>query len=58
MELRPDYRVVYLAWHATAGAAHLAWMLMMVALLPWGLIGGLGENPDAVSYTEIKRAPA
>ena len=43
--------------HGTAGrAAHLARTLMMVALLPRGLIGGLGEDPDAVSYPESKHA--
>ena len=43
--------------HGTAGrAAHLARVLMMVALLPRGLIGGLGEDPDAVSYPESKHA--
>ena len=54
VELRPDYHVVHLAWHAAA--AHLARMLMMVALLPRGLIGGLGEDPDAISYPESKHA--
>ena len=39
-------------------AAHLARTLMMVALLPRGLIGGLGEDPDAVSYPESTRASA
>ena len=29
---------------------HLAWVLMMVALLLSGILGGLGENPGAVSY--------
>ena len=43
--------------HGTAGrAAHLARALMMVALLPRGLIGGLGEDPDAISYPESKHA--
>ena len=43
--------------HGTAGrAAHLARTLMMVALLPRGLIGGLGEDPDAISYPESKHA--
>ena len=28
-----------------------------VALLLRGLIGGLGEDPDAVSYPESKHAP-
>ena len=46
--------------HGTAGrAAHLARTLMMVALLPntcKGLIGGLGEDPDAVAYPESKDA--
>ena len=32
VELRPDYHVVHLAWHAAA--AHLAAMLMMVVLVP------------------------
>ena len=32
----------------------MARSLMMVALLPRGLIGGLGDNPDAVSYAESK----
>ena len=41
---------------ARAAASHLAWMLMMVALLPRGLIGGLGEDPDAVSYPESTHA--
>ena len=46
-----------LRMHGTAGrAAHLARALMMVALLPRGLIGGLGEDPDAVSYPESKHA--
>ncbi len=45
--------------HGTAGrAAHLARTLMMVALLPRGLIGGLAEDPDAVSYPESTRASA
>ena len=39
-----------------AASAHLARALMMVALLPRGLIGGLGEDPDAVSYPESKHA--
>ena len=43
--------------HGTAGrAAHLARTLMMVALLPRGLIGGLGEDPDEISYPESKHA--
>ena len=46
-----------LRMHGTAGrAAHLARALMMVALLPRGLIGGLGEDPDAISYPESKHA--
>ena len=46
-----------LRMHGTAGrAAHLARALMMVALLPRGLIGGLGEDPDAISYSESKHA--
>ena len=46
-----------LRMHGTAGrAAHLARTLMMVALLPRGLIGGLGEDPDAISYPESKHA--
>ena len=45
--------------HGTPGrAAHLARMLMMVALLPRGLIGGLEEDPDAVSYPESTHASA
>ena len=45
--------------HGTPGrAAHLARMLMMVALLPRGLIGGLWEDPDAVSYPESTHASA
>ena len=40
--------------HGTPRPAHLARTLMMVALLPRGLIGGLGEDPDAVSYPESK----
>jgi hypothetical protein len=40
------------------GGAPLARTLMMVALLPRGLIGGLGEDPDAVSYPESKHASA
>ena len=45
--------------HGTPGrAAHLARMLMMVALLPRGLIGGLREDPDAVSYPESTHASA
>ena len=51
-----DYHVVHIAWHAAV--AHLARMLMMVALLPRGLIGGLGEDPDAVSYPESTNASA
>ena len=42
--------------HGTPRPAHLARTLMMVALLPRGLIGGLGEDPDAVSYPESKHA--
>ena len=45
--------------HGTPGrAAHLARMLMMVALLPRGLIGGLREDPDAVSYPESTHTSA
>ena len=51
-----DYHVVHFAWHAAA--AHFARMLMMVALLPRDLIGGLGEDLDAVSYSVSTHASA
>ena len=42
--------------HGTAGrAAHLARVLMMVALLPRGLIGGLGEDPDLGWVERLQR---